>query len=107
MIVLFIQDMFENPKRYIDMVMKAAREIVARGASIILPNALPFNQWLVDNKLMEIDGATILDLTGSVLKMAELMVDLKAIGVNRSRRGDYTPPPSDMLMALKKLYGTE
>jgi len=97
-------DMFENPKPYLDSWSKKAREVVARGAGVLLTSPLPVNRWLLDNNLREIDGAVVLDAAGAVIKTAELMVDLKAIGINRGKTGNYTPPPPEILAGLKKLY---
>ena len=84
--------------------VRVVKEIGARGANLLLPSALSLNQWLVDNDLQEIDGIAVLDATGAAVKMAELMVDFKAIGINRSPRY-YTTPQPDVLEGLKKVYG--
>jgi len=99
-----LMEMFQNPKRYVDSVVRVVREIGARGASLLLPSVGALGQWLVDNNLLEIDGIAILDTQGAALKMAELMLDLKAISINRSPRY-YSSPQPDVLEALKKVYG--
>ena len=99
-----IMDMYHNPGQYIDSVSELVREIGARGASLIFSSPSAISQWLVDNNLREIDGITMMDVAGAVLKMAELMVDLKAIGVNRSPRY-YSKPDPDVTEALKKVFG--
>ena len=98
-----IMEMYQNPKQHVDSVVRVIREIGARGANLIFPAAGALNQWLVDNKLGEVDGIVIMDIYGTALKMAELMVDLKAIGVNRSPKY-YSSPQPDVLEALKKMY---
>lgn len=98
------QDMFNNPKPYIASLSEKAREVVARGAGILLTSPLVINRFLLDNNVWEIDGAVVLDAAAAVIKLAELMVDFKAIGINRGKTGNYTPPPPDILTALKKLY---
>ncbi len=99
-----IMEMFQNPKPHIDTVVKVVKEIGARGANLLFPAAGALNQWLVDNDLRQVDGISILDASGAALKMAELMVDLKAIGINRSPRY-YSSPQPEVLKALKKCYG--
>ena len=54
--------------------------------------------------LLDVDGIIIMDAAGTALKTAELVVDLKAIGINRSPRY-YSSPPPDVLEAMKKVYG--
>ena len=99
-----IMEMFQNPKQYLDSIIKVVGEIGARGANLLYPAPGALNQWLVDNNLREINGIIIMDSVGTVLKMAEFLVDLKAIGVNRSPRYFLSPQP-EVLKALKKVYG--
>lgn len=97
-------DMFEHPSRHVDKVVRAAREVIARGANILFPAALALTQFMVDAGLQDIDGCRVLDAAGSAVKMAELMVDLKGMGVGRSRSGDYAAPPPEIKEALRQLY---
>lgn len=97
-----LMEMYQHPKRHVDSVVRVVREISARGAHVLFPAAGALNQWLVDNKLQEIDDTLILDASGAAVKMAELMVDLKGIGIQRSR-GYHPRPQPDVLEALKKV----
>ncbi|MFC1981443.1 aspartate/glutamate racemase family protein [Chloroflexota bacterium] len=98
------QEMFENPKPYLESISQKAREVVNRGAGVLLTSPLVINRCLLDNNVWEIDGAVVLDAAAAVIKLAELMVDYKAIGINRCKTGNYAPPPTDVLEPLKKLY---
>ena len=94
-------DLYGHPERYIDTVTQKAREVIANGAGVLIPSALPLGAWLVEQGITEIDGACILDGFGYIIKMAELMVDLKKLGVKRRK---YGPPQKEMLEAIQKLY---
>jgi len=94
-------DMYGHPEKYIDTITQKAREIIANGAGVLIPAALPLGVWLVKQGLTEIDGACILDGFGYIVKLGELMVDLKKIGIKSSK---YGPPQKDMLEAMQKLY---
>ena len=96
--------MFKDPAPYIDIITKAVEEIVARGADIILPGPVPISAFLVEQGIREINGARILDVSGCALKMAEMMVDLHANGLTRSKHGLFTAPPKELMPALRKLY---
>ncbi len=96
-------DMFEHPERYIDIVTQKAKEIIKRGARILIPSALPLGVWIVQQGLTDVDGCRIIDAFGCAVKMAELMVDLKKIGISRSK---YGSPPKDILTTIQKLYKT-
>ena len=42
-----------------------------------------------------------------MIKVAEMLVDLKAMGIERSGLGLYMPTPKGDLASLRKLYGIE
>jgi hypothetical protein len=94
-------DLFGNPDSYREPVTRKAKEIVDRGADILIASPLPLSLWLIRNGLMEIDGARVLDHFACAVKMAELMVDLKRIGITRKK---FTPPSRDLLEAIRNLY---
>ena len=94
--------MWQKPQPYIDAFNGKAREIVARGAALLFPVALPLSQWLIDQGIKEIDGATILDPLGIALKTAEVISDLDKMGIKRSRKGEYAVPAKDIREALRK-----
>lgn len=95
-------EMFGHPERFADSITQKSKGIIAKGAGILIPSALPLAVWLVKQGLTDIDGARVLDAWGCAIKMAELMVDLKKLGVARSKA---TSPPKDMLRTIQKLYG--
>ena len=96
---------YEDPQPLIDAFKHAAGQLVARGATLIFPSALPLSQWLIDQNIQEIDGATIIDPLGIALKITELMVDLERLGIKRSKLGAYASPPKEMQEALYKEFG--
>jgi len=94
--------LFGDPQRYVKSITGKIKELVALGANVLISSALPLNMWLLMQNLIEIDGARILDGFGCALKTAELMVDLREIGISRTKSG---PRSKDMLAAIQKLYG--
>ncbi len=100
-----LRNMYEKPEPYIEAFTKVAKEITGRGANLLFPSALIVGQWCIDKGIKEVDGATVIDVLGSAIKMTELMVDLHKMGVTRSRSGAYMRPPAEVNAAIKKLYG--
>ncbi len=94
-------NMFKHPDRYVEIITQKAKEIVARGAGILIGVALPISVWCLKNGLAEIDGARVLDGFGCAVKMGELMVDLKKIGISRIKS---SPPSQELLAGIQKLY---
>ena len=89
----------------VDMVNKEARKIIDRGADTLVPSGNPLNMFLIENDINEVDGAPIIDAFGCAVKMSEFMVDLKNIGITRSKHGLHTAPPKEVLESLQRLFG--
>ena len=96
--------MFKEPAVYVDRMTKSIKEIVARGADIIIPNPVPLSMFLLEQGEREVDSARILDTFACGFKMTELMVDLKESGMIRSKHGLFSAPPKELMPALQKLY---
>ena len=94
-------DMYGHPEKYIDTITQKAREIIANGAGVLISASLPLGVWLIKQGITEIDDACIFDSFGFIIKQAEMMVDLKKIGIKRTR---YGPAQKDMLEEMQKLY---
>lgn len=100
-----VGDLWKNPKPYIEVFTKVARQIVGRGATLLFPSALILSQWLIDQNIREVDGATIIDPLGIALKITEIMVDLEHFGIKRCKIGAYASPPKEVQEALYKEFG--
>lgn len=96
---------YEDSQPLIEAFNHVAKQILARGATLLFPSALPLSQWLIDQNIREIDGATIIDPLGISLKITELMVDLEKFGIKRSKIGAYASPPKEIQEALHKEFG--
>jgi len=99
------QSYTSNPKAVIDAVTKIARKPIEAGAGILIPGHGALSLFLAEHGIREIDGVPVLDNTAVVLKMTELLVDVKSMGITRSRKGIYTTPSSEELAAATNLYG--
>ena len=63
---------------------------------------------LVQNHIDRIEGATVLDVSGALMKMAELMIVLGEVsGTRISRRGFYEAPERSTLESVIRLYQRE
>ncbi len=100
-------DMYQNPKPYIDAFIEKGTEVVEKGAGIILVSGGMSNLFLLDNGINEIKGVPVLDQFGVAIKMGELMVDLKNIGVDRSKKGLYLAPSKEELPTYLRHLGIQ
>ena len=98
---------FDNPEPIVESVKQAGREAIERGAGILLTACNILNMVLVNCGLREIDGVSILDTAGALVKVGEFMVELKQAGISRSRSGLYAPLSREELRGIRKTYGIE
>jgi allantoin racemase len=91
-----------DPAPAIALVREAATHLVARGAEVIVPGCGLLNLFCVQQDLTTVAGATVLDVTGALLKMTEAMVTLRRVsGTQVSRAGYFArPEPADVRKTL-------
>ena len=97
-------EMYVDPAAYLERFRTAARAAMARGAAAFLAAGNPLNMFLVDQDALEVDGALIIDGLAAVVKTAEMLVDLKAIGIERSRTGLFVAPNDEEFSKLRDAF---
>ena len=98
------ENLFQKVPDMIESIMKAGSEIVARGADILIPASMLFSVFLAEHGINEINGARVIDTLGCLIKTAELMVELKNIGMTRSKHGLFEAPPKEALAEIQNIY---
>lgn len=99
---------FTNPQPVLDAFLEAGRRAVKNGAEVILPGCGLLNLIVVENKMTEIDGATVLDVSGALMKTAEAMITLKEVsGIGMTRAGLYESPSKKILESANNIYGVK
>lgn len=97
---------FDNPGPVIDAFTKASQKAIDQGAEVILPGCGLLNLISVQNGLNKVGRATVLDVSGALMKTLEAMIVLrKECGVAVSRQGLYESPTKDQIEAAKRIYG--
>lgn len=99
-----LQEGFKDPEPVLKGVRQVARKAGEQGADILISTCACLSMILVANGIREIEGIPVMDSVGTVVKAAELLVDLKNIGVDRVNRGFYTRMTKEELRAVRKLY---
>jgi Asp/Glu/hydantoin racemase len=98
---------FSDPSKVIDLFLAATEEAVARGAEVIIPGCGVLNMIMVQNRVSTVKdtGVPILDISGALMKNAEMMVILKEkSGVGISRKGYYKGPSREKYLLTRELY---
>ena len=95
----------ENPEPLMQKFEKVAEKAVADGASVIIPSPAFLATLAHRAGLTKIQDALVLDTISVAVKTAEMLVDLKEIGIGPCRRiGVYAKPnESFQKEAFKKL----
>ena len=98
---------FSNPGPLIDRFRKAARELIAAGADVIIPGEIPLNVLLASEGVQRIDDVPLVDRLGAIVKAAESAVDLRrASGLAPSRRGWlHAAPSAQRVEEVLRFYG--
>ena len=95
---------YADPEPYIDGFAEAARQAIARGAAMLMVAGNPFNMFLIDQGVRDVDGVPVLDCSTAAIKAAELMVDLERLGIRRNATGLFDPPPAEAKAAMRALF---
>lgn len=96
--------MYADPAAYLELFRAAGRKAIARGAGAFLVAGNPLNMFLVDQGLGDVDGAPVVDGCAATVKTAEMLVDLKAAGIEQSRVGLFAAPPEADRAKLRALF---
>ena len=60
--------------------------------------------FLVDQALGDVDGVPVVDGLAATVKTSEMLVDLKAAGIERNRAALFAAPGDEYLAKLRALY---
>jgi allantoin racemase len=84
----------------------AARRVIALGAEAIIPGQLYLSEAIARAGVTRIDDVPIVDGLTATLKMAEIMADMKKLGIAVTRRGyTHARPSKDMIEHARLLHG--
>lgn len=98
---------FGSPGAVIDRFRASARKLIDAGADVIIPGEIPLNVLLASEGVSRVYDVPLIDSLAVTLKMAEMMVDLKATtGLTQSRRGwSSAAPPRERVKQVLEFYG--
>jgi len=86
----------KDPQPLMDKFIAVAEKAVADGASVIIPNPAFIATLVHRAGLTKIQDALVLDTISVAVKTAEMLVDLKKIGIEPSRQiGVYAKPDEE------------
>jgi allantoin racemase len=98
---------FEEPAPLIERFKDAARQLIAKGADVIIPGEAPLNVLLARAGVTNVDGRAVVDSLAAWIKDAETMVDLRRVGgAKPSRHGYFASRPDPIRVdEILNFYG--
>ena len=88
----------ENPEPMMEKFKVVAEKAVADGASVIIPNPAFLASLVYKTGLTRVGDATVIDTISTAVKFAEMLVDLKKIGIEVSRTLQVSGSPGKELL---------
>ena len=98
---------FDDPELVLKPAREVAKDAAKKGVCMFVVAEGVINMILAKHNVTHLEGIPVLEGGGALIKVTEMLVDLKKIGIEASRLGLYTPLPKEDLSNLRKLYGFE
>ena len=96
---------FSDPKELMDRFRESVRKVSAAGAEVIIPADGSVNTMINRERITELDGVLILNITVLLLKVTEAMADFyRLTGVSRSRKLLYQKPTPESIAQILGIY---
>jgi len=94
-----------NPEKIIGEIREISKGPIAEGAAILVPGFAAINVFLGEHGIRDIDGVPILDCQAVAIKTAEMLVDLRKLGMPKPQKGpEFAVYKRDVEVA-RKIYG--
>lgn len=100
-----IETFRDNPKKIIGEIREAAQGPIAAGASLLVPGFAAINVFLGEHGVRDIDGVPILDCQAVAIKQAEMLVDLRRLGMPKPGKGPEFSVAKKDIETARKIYG--
>lgn len=96
-----------QPKRIIEEIKAAARIAINQGAELLVTDFASTCIFLAEHGIREIDGVPVLDSPAAVIKVAEMEVDFRRLGMPKPRLGPQFDVSKEDILAARRVYGLE
>lgn len=93
-----------EPDRMIELIREASRPAIRNGAQMLVTDFASTSIFLAERGVRDIDGVPVLDSQAAVMKVAEMAVDFRKLGMPKAK-----PPLNDIsredIQKARKVYG--
>jgi allantoin racemase len=98
---------FDSSGPVLKKVEDVSRKAIKEGAELLIPGCCGLSVLLVERGLRDVDGVPILDNVAVLVKMAEMVVDLKKAGICRTRSGLFPSVSAEERTKVRRLFSLE
>ena len=95
----------KNPDKLVSEIRAAAQGPIEEGAGILVPGFAAINVFLADQGLRDIDGVPVLDCQAVAIKTAEMLVDLRRLGMPKPGAGPKFRVSKTDVQTARQVYG--
>jgi hypothetical protein len=97
-----------KPERFLSAFKAAAQKTMREhGVDVLLPGQTIITELLWRAGIRDLDGALVLDPRLPLLRMAEMLVDMRRAGFGVSRRGfNWAKPPKELEKGVRDFYAS-
>jgi allantoin racemase len=101
-------DVFQQrPQEFIDRFKAAGRACIAQGAELLITDYAPVTIFLCEWGVRDVDGVPILDNTAALVRMTEMAVDLRQLGMPKPKMGSQFYAGKADIEAARRVYGLD
>jgi Asp/Glu/hydantoin racemase len=103
----FVARCESEPQRMLEEITAAARQAIKQGADILLTEFAAASLFLAEQGVRHIDGIPVLDSQAAVIKVAEMKVDFRRLGLPKSGRRPMHSVTAEDIHNARRIYGVE
>lgn len=99
-------DLFESrPSEAVRMIKSVGRIAIAQGAELLVSDFAPVSVFLSEQGVRDIDGVPVLDNMAALIKMTEMAVDFRRMGMPKPQMGPQFRAGQEEIAAARQVYG--
>jgi Asp/Glu/hydantoin racemase len=96
-----------EPKRLIGEITAAARQAIKQGADILVNEFAATSVFLAEHGIRHVDGVPVLDSQAAVMKVAEMLVDFRKLGMPKCGMHPLHHVSAEDKQNARRIYGVE
>ena len=96
---------FDDPEFVLKPAREMAKEAVKKGVTMFVVAEGIINMIFAKHNVTHLEGIPVLEGGAVLIKVSEMLADMKKLGIEQSKLGLYTPLLKEDLDFMRKLYG--